>query len=473
MTKDLVKHFVYDHELSLYPYAPLGILHNEGKWPEPKYQFSIVSCITTKDSNTIIEWLNYHQKIGINHIYLYCTDDDPVELYRKVLPFTLGKSPFVTFYHYRFKEIKRRIIFHFFRNHLHETRWHITLDVADFIYVHKATSLDKFVHDFGAIDVIYFNIVFYTHPETAPVQTQSTLLTYTNRAPQASVFTRVMIRSSAFPYQEAFKHLSLDTHNDLTYLSPQTTTINTLHQDMTTYYNHFPDSALTFRHTNERWNTITQYAYIARYPSNTPSKMVPPPFTADLSTQEKNKYGYTDKVQQDLNLQKYWSKTLGKSWEHSVIPITNGLLLSTNCPCCQSSSASKTRTPDQIARNLVTNVLKGITQSCTLAEANPWWEVDLQTLQTIKEIWIFNGLDIYMTNMTNFIIESSSNHDLWTLRHERKDKGLLGGADGNLFAWKHPLGFMARWIRITIPGEHETLSLDQVQIFGIPHPPSL
>ncbi len=51
----------------------------------PKYKFSIAACARWETKN-ISEWIAYHRAIGFEHIYLYCNDNDPAELYECLLP---------------------------------------------------------------------------------------------------------------------------------------------------------------------------------------------------------------------------------------------------------------------------------------------------------------------------------------------------------------------------------------------------
>jgi hypothetical protein len=60
-----------------------------------KYRYAIAACARW-EAPYAAEWLAYHRAIGFEHVYLYCNDVDPAELYEAVLPFTQGAEPFVT-----------------------------------------------------------------------------------------------------------------------------------------------------------------------------------------------------------------------------------------------------------------------------------------------------------------------------------------------------------------------------------------
>lgn len=89
------------HSVLDYSQSPLPVALNGGIWPPPKHQSSMVACARW-ETQYILEWITYHRSIGFDHLYLYCNDDDPTALYEKVMPFTVGENPFVTFIHYNY-----------------------------------------------------------------------------------------------------------------------------------------------------------------------------------------------------------------------------------------------------------------------------------------------------------------------------------------------------------------------------------
>ena len=61
----------------------------------PKHRFSLVACARWEE-NDILEWLDYHRSIGIDHVYLYSNDDDASTLRNVIGPHLEGPRPFVT-----------------------------------------------------------------------------------------------------------------------------------------------------------------------------------------------------------------------------------------------------------------------------------------------------------------------------------------------------------------------------------------
>ncbi|MEE3501477.1 glycosyltransferase family 2 protein [Acidiphilium acidophilum] len=126
-----------------------------------KFSFSIVACARWEDE-FIVEWINYHQFIGFDHIYLYCNDDDPSGLYEKVLPFIHPSNNFVTFHHFMFQGQQLEMYKHFINNHVEETKWIIFLDIDEFLRLPKFEKIFDFVNRFSDdVDSIYIHWLLF------------------------------------------------------------------------------------------------------------------------------------------------------------------------------------------------------------------------------------------------------------------------------------------------------------------------
>src|SRR5690242_5195339 len=95
----------------------------------------------------ITEWLLYHRAIGFDHVYLLCNDDDPTELYSRVLPFLEGPAPFVTFRHFPFQGQQFHAYMHGLRVWKHETEWLMFLDIDEFLCIRNHTGIQRFLDD--------------------------------------------------------------------------------------------------------------------------------------------------------------------------------------------------------------------------------------------------------------------------------------------------------------------------------------
>lgn len=470
MTNTSYKHLLYDHELMLYSYAPLGLLHNKGEWPSPKYRLSIFAIVSSENIN-LIEWLTYHQAQGIDHIYIYCIDQDPTELYRQIIPFTFGKTPFVTFHHYRFPHSTTQIYFHFINNYLGETLWHIHLDTNDYLYVHENQKLSDFIDNFTKtnINVVHFNIILCSNTEIDATVPEKTILQKTDPINYPCVDTKFMIRSRACPYQYIFQHLNDLTIYDIYTGEFKNNAYNVLQQSMESYYENFPYNALEIIRSNAK-DQIIATAYIARLCDekdketylNSLSKLY-----LEYNFFEDNKDGKSTITLHHYTPEQRWKIISRNVWKHSFLPapLPRLSIISNDKPCQQSSALNNYKT-EVIASLLTKRNLQGITQTITKKETDPWWEIDLENVFIVKTIRFFNGIDLNISNMCNFIIESSEDHQSWIKRHQKTNQDLFGGIDGSYYNWTHPLGIKARWIRITVPGESKVFSLDQIQILG-------
>src|SRR5271155_3644064 len=96
------------------------------------YEFVLVACARW-ESSCIAEWIVYHRLLGFEHLYLYCNDDDPGELYAAVLPFIIGPEPFVTFHHFRYLGQQQAMYLHYLEHYKDQTKWFMFLDIDEFL----------------------------------------------------------------------------------------------------------------------------------------------------------------------------------------------------------------------------------------------------------------------------------------------------------------------------------------------------
>lgn len=477
MTDEYVEQLVYEHELMFYPYAPIGVLHNQGRWPFPKYRYSLVACARW-ETRYIAEWLNYHRQLGVDHVYLYCNDDDPTELYREILPFLEGEQPFVTFYHFGFVGLQTQMYFHFLRNHSHETQWYMALDIDEFLCIKDANSLPEFMKRFPRdTDVVYFNWLLYGHNNFEKRPDGDVLSQYTRREPYVGVFTKIMVKTRSFPYCEFFNNHEAPIMHTLEGVNPKLKMRTVLNEEVTDYYNNFPDSAWNYMKADDRWIKMLSVAYIAHFTMKSKEDydlrakrsavgvFVTQKSWAAMSDEARAEHGRLTNREEDYFLRDYWKKYLSYAWDYSILPPTRWPLISEGKPANQSSTNQKCSTREA-AGFLVSGRLYAIAQSQTEPQHDPWWEIDLQDTYRIHEVRLFNRLDTALNLMSNFVIKSSEDNAFWIARHEKKDEMVFGGADGSPYCWVNTEGFQARWIRIELPGARRVLCLDQVQIFG-------
>jgi len=136
-------------------------------------------------------------------------------------------------------------------------------------------------------------------------------------------------------------------------------------------------------------------------------------------------------------------------------------------PATQSSTCAQSRNLDlrADAGGAVNGMVTGTFGFHTGPDDPPWWMVDLEEAYRLKELWIFNRLDIPSTLQHVRILISGNGRD-WTILVDHRSEGNFGGA------WGEPLmiGIGAdspptRFVRIEL-GSPGVLHLDQVKIFG-------
>ncbi len=134
-------------------------------------------------------------------------------------------------------------------------------------------------------------------------------------------------------------------------------------------------------------------------------------------------------------------------------------------PATQStlSAHSHGATPAQDAAGAVNGRITGGYGFHTGIGAPPWWCVDLEMPCPVREIRIYNRLDVPERART--LIAAASNDMLsWTVIHEHKDETDFGGADGKPLAIKFPEPVMMRFLRLQTR-VRDVLHLDEVEVF--------
>ena len=99
----------------------------------------------------------------------------------------------------------------------------------------------------------------------------------------------------------------------------------------------------------------------------------------------------------------------------------------------------------------------------TELERDPWWMLDLGTLQPVREIVVYNRLDgICKIRSRNLAILVSGDGERWTTLYTH-DGSAFGGADG--FPLHVPYsGPALRFVRIKL-NDYQFLHLDEVEVF--------
>jgi len=162
----------------------------------PKHKFSLVACARWEEKD-ILEWIDYHRLIGVDHIYLYSNDDDADTIRSAIRPYLNGAQPFVTYQHWPPSEGTQAHTYSHFLEHFRlETEWLCFLDIDEFLVIKPHNSLPRFMAPLEPyFDAIYFNWFVYGAGGRLIRQPGSVLTGLTRRNRQMNCHTKNFIRA--------------------------------------------------------------------------------------------------------------------------------------------------------------------------------------------------------------------------------------------------------------------------------------
>ena len=133
-------------------------------------------------------------------------------------------------------------------------------------------------------------------------------------------------------------------------------------------------------------------------------------------------------------------------------------------PATQSSISdhSRIQTACGDAAGAVNGVINGSFGFHTGLDAPPWWCVDLEAAYPVREILVYNRLDLPHRART-LIAASSEDMIAWTIRYRHPPDQDFGGADGRPLAIRFPEPITMRFLRLQL-AVREFLHLDEVEI---------
>ncbi len=449
----------------------------------PKYKFSIAACARWETKN-ISEWIAYHRAIGFEHIYLYCNDNDPAELYECLLPLLGEAYPFITFVHCPFQGFQGMMYKHFLKNFSAETEWFLFLDIDEFLVLKNVDDITAFMKNYEEIcDALYFNWIFFGNNGFAQRPEGSVLLQYTRRDQWVNHFTKTLTRRSALNIEQILAKGEAGFWHDWGMLAgPGLRRINVLGDPIADYYADFPNKAREYLDVEDRQARIIATAAIHHFAFRSESDIarrlargVAGDFHGQLAFKRVVDEGYLQNFLEDFSrvedfyLRDYWRRLLAAAWRASLVPRPPGRNLALGKPATQSSVASWScaPAPEEDAARLVSGRFSGKYNNHTGFDAPPWWHVDLERRENICEIRIYNRLDAdpgIMARTARLAILISDDTQNWRTVYERQDEHPFGGIDGTPFIWAPSDPLAARYVRIS--GLHPGyLHLDQVEIY--------
>lgn len=125
-----------------------------------------VCCIFRDDAKYLPEWIEFHQKQGVEHFYLYnnLSSDEPrtyLDHYIQKDLVTLIDWPYESLGGQDWIEIQCEAYMHCANNYKKKTRWLAFLDTDEFLFCVDGTTLPKFLKPFRKYRAVGVNWVMY------------------------------------------------------------------------------------------------------------------------------------------------------------------------------------------------------------------------------------------------------------------------------------------------------------------------
>ena len=232
-----------------------------------KHRYGLVACARW-ETPYIVEWLNYYRLLGYDHVFLYCNDDDPEELYERVLPFVLGPHPFVTFRHHAQQGEQYQMYLHFMRHHLDDCAWISFIDIDEFLRLPPGETIGDFLAHFGdGVDCMLFNWLHFGPNGHKTRPPGNVLQNFTRRERDIGPYTKFVCRARVITRDwiaddevgKAFWHIPEGR------LTADAKIRNVLGEDARDYYIGFPDRSKRYINDPIRRDRILATAAIHHY----------------------------------------------------------------------------------------------------------------------------------------------------------------------------------------------------------------
>lgn len=435
-----------------------------------KYQYSVVVCARW-EAAYIMEWLTYYKSIGYDHIYLYCNDDNPEDLYKTILPFVVGKDPFVTFIDFRLTGLQHQMYLHFLENYSSETEWVSFFDVDEFLNIPAFSSISDLVSHYPDVDCIVFYWLVFGHNGFEKNPPGSVLENYNHRGNGVNNFTKYICKTQSLLDDKIFSSEGFGFwHNPVWHSYKPIKAVDILGRS------DFDVGSLTPHEVRFIENTANVHHYMIKsfeYLKHRVERGTAGSFSGQVmwDTSEESKRIALEKslvefnACEDNSLTSYWKKLVHKAYVNQVPPPVVGQLISQGKPCIQSSLSEWSIGHDiqSDAQNAVNGVINGIAKFHTAQEDHPWWQIDLENEYHITEIVIYNLVSNLRDRCKNIKIEFSQDGHIFNFLMEKTDNKPLGNFLNTPFSIK--TDFTARFVRIILM-ERNFFHLDQVQIYG-------
>lgn len=126
--------------------------------------------------------------------------------------------------------------------------------------------------------------------------------------------------------------------------------------------------------------------------------------------------------------------------------------------------------PDSEAARVVSGHFTGSYNCHTGLDSPPWWRVDLDEIQQIGEVRIYNRIcpiRAIVARASRFEIQVSNDDQTWTTVFRKETNTLLRGPTRTSpFIWRPEEQVAGRYVRIQLLDKKQYLHLEQVEIYG-------
>lgn len=446
-----------------------------------KYHVSIVACARW-ETEYISEWLLYHQSIGFDHVYLYCNDDDPTDLYGQVLPFCRGATPFVTFHHFPYQGQQFYMMMHALNHHKDASQWIAFLDIDEFLALPGLNNIKEYLRRCPPNwDAIHFNWSVFGPSGHIERPSGSVLRAYTRREDRVHQTTKTLTRTAKIDLAK-ITHKIYVWHGWDGVFGADFRAVNVLGAAMELVNG--SDGGAGYVKSAQIQARIRNLAIINHYAfkftrdfARRIDRGVHGEFTgqtrwniltdADRATAT---FAALDAVQ-DTYLADYWRRVLHAGQDARIVPPEQlpNVALGKRADQSSISQWSRGATTQEDGAGAISGTILGDAQCHTDLETRPWWMVDLGAPHLIYEVRVFNRVDQprFRDGIGALRIEIADPAGPWVPIHDHDGSRPIGGADGYPLIVKLTSPVMASRLRVMALG-HTYLHLDQVQILGVP-----
>jgi hypothetical protein len=453
---------------------------------EPKHTVSIMAY-ARGETACITEWLLYHQTIGFDHVYLYCNDEDPTDLYTQVLPFCRGDEPFVTFHHFPFPGQQFYMMMHALRHHKDASHWVAFLDVDEFLVLHGFDGIQDYLRRCPANwDSISFNRSVFGNSGYIERPPSSVLTTYTRRENRLHPASKTVTRTAKIDLSRITGTLYF-WHGWSGAFGPGFLAVNAAGVPMAEVAG--SDDGAAYVGSAEAEGRIRRIGYVNHYAFKSTrdfERHLQRGMLGDFHTQLMWQHvadapGAEATLQalnavEDTYLADFWRHRLRLDQAQQIVPLPQlpNIALGKRADQSSISEWSRGATTADDAAGAINGLITGGAQCHTSLETDPWWMVDFGGPHLIYEIRIFNRVDhpSVRERLGSFRVERADADSLWAQIYTHDGSAhdgsrLVGGADGSPLILRLASPLSAVRLRLVALG-HTYLHLDQVEIYGVP-----